>query len=141
MIRITKLSDYGTVILTHLTTSSGGVFRSARDIAQRTEIPRPMVSKILKVLVSKGLLVSHRGVNGGYTLARPSNEISLAEVIRALEGPIRITNCVGGKKEQCGREGFCPGHHIWPRINRQIEQTLEGVSLAMVAAGLSAQGS
>ena len=100
-----------------------------------------MVSKILKVLVNKGLLVSQRGVNGGYTLARPSNEISLAEVIRALEGPIRITDCAGGKKEQCGREGICPGHHIWPRINRQIEQTLEGVSLAMVAAGPSAQGS
>ena len=93
MIRITKQTDYGIVLLTYLAGHTERLF-NAPELAAETHLPLPMVSKILKVLTREGMLASHRGVKGGYSLARLPEEISMAEIIAALEGPIALTECV-----------------------------------------------
>src|SRR5436309_2720965 len=105
MIRITKQTDYGIVLLTHL---AGAPERrvNAPELAAETHLPLPMVSKILKLLVRERVLLSHRGVKGGYGLARAPEEISMAEVISALEGPIAITECID-ENSGCTHEPFC----------------------------------
>jgi Rrf2 family protein len=90
MLRMTKQTDYGIVLMTHLAQAASGQF-SAPELAEALRIPPPMVSKILKLLARDGLLVSHRGVRGGYALARPAAEISVAQVIGALEGSLAMT--------------------------------------------------
>jgi len=88
-----------------------------------------MVGKILKILTREGLLVSHRGAKGGYGLARPPGDITVAEMIRALEGPVALTEC-GFAPGRCEHEGVCSVRSPWERINQAIGETLEQVSLA-----------
>ena len=95
MIRMTKQTDYGFVLLTRLAAEPERVV-NAPDLAAETRLPLPMVSKILKLLARRGLLRSHRGVKGGYALARRPAEIHAAEILRALEGPVALTVCIDG---------------------------------------------
>ena len=131
MIRITKQTDYGIVLLTHLAASAERQY-AAPELATETRMPLPMVSKILKLLARDGLLSSHRGVKGGYSLARPAEEISMAEIIAALEGPIAITECVSVESD-CSHEALCPVRSNWQRINQAVRSALEGISLAEMA--------
>lgn len=136
MIRITKQTDYGIVLLTHL---AGQPDRhlNAPELAAETQLPLPMVSKILKLLVREGLLVSHRGVKGGYSLTRPPGEITMAEIIGCLEGPIAITECIDDGSD-CSHERLCPVRSNWQRINAAVRGALEGITLAEMTHPLSA---
>lgn len=133
MIRITKQTDYGIVLLTHLAGQPERLY-NAPDLAAETHLPLPMVSKILKLLAREGLLTSHRGVKGGYALTRLPEEISMADVIRILEGPIAITECVddGG---DCAHQSICPVRGHWQKINEAVRGALDGLSLAEMAPG------
>src|SRR4051794_5397299 len=131
MIRITKQTDYGIVLLTHLAAHAERQY-AAPELAAEARLPLPMVSKILKLLARDGLLASHRGVKGGYSLARPAEEISMAEIIAALEGPIAITECISVESD-CSHEALCPVSANWRRINQAVRTALEGVSLAEMA--------
>lgn len=131
MIRITKQTDYGIVLLTHLATTPERQV-NAPELAGETRLPLPMVSKILKLLVREGVLVSHRGVKGGYGLARAPEEISMAEVISALEGPIAITECID-EHSGCTHEPFCGVRGRWHRINTALREALEGITLGEMA--------
>jgi FeS assembly SUF system regulator len=131
MIRITKQTDYGIVLLTHLAAHAERQY-AAPELAAEARLPLPMVSKILKLLARDGLLASHRGVKGGYSLARPAEEISMAEIIAALEGPIAITECISVESD-CSHEALCPVSANWRRINEAVRTALEGVSLAEMA--------
>ena len=133
MLRITKQTDYGTLLLTHIARGRRAAMFSARDLAAETHIPLPMVSKILKLLVRAELLESHRGVKGGYSLARSSLEISVAHIILALEGPIAITECSDHGNSECNMEGGCSVSNHWQRINRAVFGALEGISLEEMA--------
>ena len=137
MIRITKQTDYGIVLLTHLAVTPERQI-NAPELAGETRLPLPMVSKILKLLVREGVLVSHRGVKGGYGLARLPEEISMAEVITALEGPIAITECVD-ENSGCTHEPFCSVRGRWHRINTALRVALEGITLAEMADTQSPQ--
>ncbi len=130
MLRITKVTDYGIVLLTCI--AQGGRDRpaNARDLSRATHLPLPMVGKILKALARAGLLVSHRGAKGGYSLARGPEAISVAEIIGALEGPIALTECLGETPSNCSVESRCPVKISWRRINGAIQQALESVMLA-----------
>ena len=128
MIRITKQTDYGIVLLTHLAAQPERHL-NAPELAAETQLPVPMVSKILKLLVRDGLLLSHRGVKGGYSLARLPQEITMAEIITALEGPIAITECVDVSSD-CSHERLCPVRSNWQRINAAVRGALEGITLA-----------
>jgi FeS assembly SUF system regulator len=135
MIRITKQTDYGIVLLTHLAAQPLRHL-NAPELAGETQLPLPMVSKILKVLVREGLLLSNRGVKGGYSLARRPDEISMAEIIAALEGPIAITECIEVSSD-CSHEQLCPVRSNWQRINAAVREALDGITLAEMAMPLS----
>ena len=131
MIRITKQTDYGIVLLTHLAAQADRHL-NAPELAAETQLPLPMVSKILKLLARDGLLTSHRGVKGGYSLSRPPGEISMAEIIASLEGPIAITECISVDSD-CTHEALCPVRSNWQRINQAVRSALEGITLAEMA--------
>ncbi len=129
MIRMSKLTDYGIVLLAELGSLHGEEPHNARELAARTHLPLPVVSKLLKALAREGILVSHRGAKGGYGLARRAEEISVAEVIRVLEGPIALTEC-GTHPGLCAQESLCQVRTPWRRINDVIRDALEHVTLA-----------
>jgi len=132
LIRLSKLADYGIVIMTHLA-RPGGVQASAQEIALATRIPQPMAQKILKALAKGGLLRSQRGVKGGYELAQAARLINVAQIIEALDGPIAITDCVERAQGDCLIEASCPARTNWERINSAIRDALEEVTLAEMA--------
>ena len=128
MIRITKQTDYGIVLLTHLAANPEHQY-NAPELAAEARLPLPMVSKILKILTRDGLLVSHRGVHGGYSLARPPRQITVDQIVGSLEGRIAMTECVEDHHE-CARESFCAVRGNWQVINGAIQNALSGISLA-----------
>ena len=125
MLRISRLTDYATVILASL--GNGGL-ASAADIAERTHIGLPTVSKLLKELQHAGLVRSVRGAHGGYQLARSTGEINAADIIDAVEGPVALTECSNGSG-LCGIEATCLVGHGWQRISLAIRRALTDVSL------------
>ena len=128
MLRISKLTDYGTVVLAYLAGESGKVC-SAAEVAQATGIAVPTVSKLLKSLARARLVTSTRGANGGYQLSRLPGEISAASVIDALDGPVSITEC-SATDSHCDYEQVCNVGSAWQRINIAIRRALEDVSLS-----------
>jgi FeS assembly SUF system regulator len=127
MLRISKLTDYGTVVLAHLAEHQASV-RSAADVAQATGVALPTVSKLLKLLARAGLVTSTRGANGGYRLSRPPQAISAADVIDALDGPVSITECSASDGD-CEHEDVCSVGGAWQRINVAIRRALKDVTL------------
>ena len=127
MLRISRLTDYGTVVLAHLAGDPQSVC-SAADVAAATGIGPPTVSKLLKSLARADLVSSTRGANGGYQLARDPSDISAADVIDALEGPVSITEC-SAADSHCDYETVCSVGRSWRRINIAIRNALEDVSL------------
>ena len=132
MIRLSKLSDYAVVMLSHMAARESEVYTTAR-LAERSGVPEPTAAKILKLLARTGILASHRGSAGGYGLARPATEISVAEIIVALDGPIALAACVEGSSDHCGVEQLCSMRGNWNRVNRAIRGALEGITLAEMA--------
>lgn len=129
MIRLSKLADYGIVIMTTMA-SRPGVQHNAAEIAAASHIPQPMASKILKSLARAGILRSQRGAWGGYELARRPEEISVAEIIAALDGPIALTACIEDGPGGCDIEALCPARANWQRINDAIRGALDGIRLS-----------
>ena len=128
MLRITKQTDYGIVLLTRMAGEPGRQL-NAPELAAEVQLPLPTVSKILKLLARDGLLVSHRGVKGGYTLALPPQLITVAAIIGSLEGPIAMTECIDDGPDECGQSGHCAIQANWQVINRAIRAALEGITL------------
>ena len=127
MLRISRLTDYGTVLLAHLAAHQATVC-SAADVAEATGIAPPTVSKLLKLLARAELVTSTRGANGGYRLARAPQEITAADVIDALEGPVSITECSSSAGD-CEHEDVCSVGGAWQRINVAIRRALRDVTL------------
>lgn len=127
MLRMSKLTDYGTMVLAQLAASDAG-WTTAHQVAVATHLGQPTVSKLLKTLVRAGLVVSSRGVQGGYALARPAAAISAATILDALEGPVAITEC-SSSSGGCDLESYCRVGSAWQRINTSIRKALEDISL------------
>ncbi len=132
MIRLSRLSDYGIVLMAHLAGMDEEGPHNARELAAEASLPLPVVSKLLKALTREGLLVSHRGAKGGYSLARPPQQISAAEMIAALEGPIGLTECTV-HPGACTQEASCHVREPWQRINSVVRDALADVTLADLA--------
>lgn len=137
MIRLSKLADYGMVIMTNMARHPERQ-HNAPEIAAQSHIPQPMASKILKTLARAGLLVSHRGAKGGYGLARTPEAISVAEVISALDGPIAVTACIEDGPGECEIEALCPARANWQRINDAIRNALDDITMAEMAQAIPA---
>ncbi|MCH2171357.1 SUF system Fe-S cluster assembly regulator [Myxococcota bacterium] len=129
MFRLSKVSDYGIVVLAHLARNPVPASRNAREIAHEVQLPAPMVSKILKSLARQGVLESQRGAQGGYQLARPPEAITVGQMITILEGPMGLTECALGA-DLCTHEGSCEVQSSWQLINRVISDALQRVTLA-----------
>jgi FeS assembly SUF system regulator len=135
MFRMSKMTDYGLVLLTELARDEGST-RTARELAEATHVPLPSVSKVLKGLQGAGVLVSHRGATGGYGLSRPAAAIPLTQIITALEGPVAITECVQhtGNEEGCELQSVCRVRDHWRVINQAIHDALGRLTLADLCA-------
>lgn len=129
MIRLNKMTDYAVVMLTHMVGDGAGMVTAAQ-MAQDSGVPLPSVSKLMKQLSKAGILTSHRGAGGGYSLDRPAGEVTVAEIVTALEGPIALTACIDGADTSCGSMTLCAMSGNWNQVNHAIQDALEGVSLA-----------
>jgi len=121
------LTDYGTLVLAHLSAAAAGT-TSAAHVATATGIASPTVSKLLKALAKAGLVKSIRGAQGGYQLSREASEITAADIIDALEGPVRITQC-SADNHHCDFESVCNVGGTWQRINVAIRRALGNINL------------
>ena len=128
MLRISRLTDYGTLVLAHLA-AEGNAPTSAAEVASVTGIALPTVSKLLKLLAKAGLVTSTRGAQGGYRLSRRATDITAADIIDALEGPVYITEC-SADDSSCDFESVCNVGGAWQRINVAIRRALQDVNLS-----------
>ncbi len=135
---MTKQADYGIVLLTRMASEPDRLV-NASELAGVVQLPLPTVSKILKLLGRAGLLESHRGVKGGYCLAREAERITVAEIIAALDGPIAITECIDDTPGECSQESFCGVRGNWQRINHAIRHALENITLAEMTHPIGAE--
>jgi FeS assembly SUF system regulator len=129
MLRMSKLTDYGIVLLTHLAREGGPSMQTAQDLAAASKVPLPTVSKILKELCRGGIVISHRGRRGGYSLSRPPHAISVAQIVEALEGPLGLTECAN-TAGSCSLEPTCVARSHWGPISRAIHRTLSRLPLS-----------
>ncbi|MEQ8440418.1 MAG: SUF system Fe-S cluster assembly regulator [Alphaproteobacteria bacterium] len=137
MFKLSKMTDYGVVVLSYLANSTNRL-STATELADRTTLPAPTVAKILKLLARADVVAATRGAQGGYHLDRDPTQISVSEIITALEGPVALTACVDGSEDNCAVERLCPMAGGWDTINSAVRSALDGVSLADLIAESSA---
>lgn len=133
MIRLTNLADYGVVLMCRMACAPQDL-HSAVSLAGETGIPVPTVSKIMGALSRAGLLTSHRGLKGGFRLEQDAKDISVADIIEAVDGPIALTNCIEDAPGDCNLETLCMMKPRWQTINLAVKEALSGISLAEIAA-------
>lgn len=123
------MADYAVVILAEMARRDGKLC-TAGQLAGKTTLPEPTVAKVLKLLARGDIIVSTRGAAGGYKLGRSPDEISVATIVTALDGPIALTSCVDGNEECCSHAPTCPIKEQWTPVNNAMRAALESVSLA-----------
>lgn len=128
MLRISKLTDYGTLVMAFLA-DNPLIMHTAKDISFHIHLALPTVSKLLKLLAKGSLLQAHRGAKGGYSLARPALKISLAQIISAIEGDIGLTEC-SHHTNNCSVQTHCAMGNNWRTISDVLRDALQGISLA-----------
>ncbi|MEM8800181.1 MAG: SUF system Fe-S cluster assembly regulator [Pseudomonadota bacterium] len=133
MIRLSKLADYAVVVMAAMGRDHEKTY-SATDLARETGVPAPTVAKLLGALARADLLSSRRGVGGGFQLARATNEISVADMIEAIDGPIAVTACIDHAPGDCSLETICGMRPHWQMINAAISDALKQISLADLAS-------
>jgi FeS assembly SUF system regulator len=129
MLRVSKLGDYALVLMAYVARDAVGHSTTARELSAATRVPGPTVAKVCKALARGGLLISQRGKAGGYVLARPATEISVAAIVAAIDGPFGLTDCSLEDPIPCALEAACPCRSNWQRINAAVLAALEGVRL------------
>ncbi len=135
MIRMSKETDYGIVVLAYFASAQEGLKQNAREVAMESQLPLPMVRKVLKILAREGLLVSQRGAKGGYSLARGGERISIAEIVQAMEGPLAMTECIEAPGE-CRHEPVCGLRTSWHKINEIVFKALNSTTLSDLTGSL-----
>ncbi len=132
MLKLSRLTDYAVAALVRLSAAEG--VETSPGIAASIGVPEPTVAKVLKALAGQGLVISTRGARGGYRLGRGLEEVSVAEVICAIDGPIALTSCVEGATGGCGSQSLCPVAGRWDPVNEAIRTALSKITLADMAA-------
>lgn len=132
MLRLTKKADYGLMALKYLAEHPETPSQSAKDIAEAYGIPPQLLAKILQRLTKVGLLRSHAGINGGYSLSRDASTITAFEVIRAIDGPLFITSCgpATGSARSCDLLDSCTIKEPLAKVNDTISDVLKGIRIA-----------
>lgn len=132
MIRLSRLADYGVVLACHMAARTDA-YHNAFDLAAATGLPSPTVSKLLAAMARAGILESHRGAKGGYRLARQPADITAADIVCSVDGPIALTVCIEHGNGACDVESLCPTRRGWRRINDAIRDAMKSVTLAELA--------
>ena len=127
--RLTHLADYAVVMMTAAARREPCARLSATDLSHETGVPLPTAQKLMQKLAAHGLLVGHRGAGGGYALARPVNEISLADIVEAVEGPIVMTMCADGVNHECLLDAHCRVKPHMGIVGDKVRGALGAVSL------------
>ncbi len=133
MLRMTKKTEYGIIAMKHIISQQeqdGKGMVSAAEIARTFNIPRGILGKVLQQLARKGLINSSQGVTGGYTVARAPREISLNEVVSAIEGPVSVVECITDGGAPCSLEDYCNIQSPILTIQRNLTDYFETISLA-----------
>ena len=128
MIILSKLADYGVIVASHLAAVAPAQ-ETTGQIATVTRLPAATVAKVLKLLAKAEIVRAARGAAGGYRLARGAAEISVAEIVAAIDGAFAITQCTG-HQAPCDRVAYCETRPHWTRINQAIEHALDSIALA-----------
>ena len=132
--RLTHLADYAVVMMTAAARREAGARLSAAELAQETGVPLPTAQKLMQSLASAGLLIGQRGAGGGYTLARPADAISLADIVEAVEGPIAMTQCAGSDEaSDCALDAHCRVKPHMGIVGAKVRGALGAVSLQELA--------
>ncbi len=129
MLKLTKKADYGLISLKHIATFGRDRPASTKEMSDAYGIPAPILSKVLQRLVREGFLVSEQGVNGGYRLARDPSLITALEVIRAIDGPVLLTNCFS-RQGECEIAESCNVREPLRKVHERIQQVLESITIA-----------
>ena len=127
MLRVSKLADYGTVVMASMAREPDRV-HSAAEMATRIGLAAPTVSKILKTLARNGLVTSSRGAKGGYRLHCDPAQISVAQIIDAMDGPLGMTEC-SITPGMCSQEAACTVRANWQTFNHIVLDALQRVTL------------
>ena len=134
MLKLSKLSDYAVIVLSSLE-EFGEIPTPASVLSQKTKLPEPTVAKVLKLLAAENLVISLRGVKGGYTLARTLPQISIKDVIQAVDGPVTLTSCTDSGDGCCDYAAQCTLNGCWDHVNEAIKTALQSVSVADMRKG------
>lgn len=135
MLHITKLADYATLIMGFLSEEEPAKCHSAKHIASTLQMAQTTVSKLLKSLAKSGLILSVRGTQGGYQLARQPDQITLTEVITAIDGKSGLTDCCIGK--YCSKQTVCKTQSNWKLLHNALYQALGQLTLCDMAKDLN----
>ncbi|RPH99121.1 MAG: Rrf2 family transcriptional regulator [Calditrichaeota bacterium] len=133
MFKLSKKTEYALMALQHIASLDKGQVATAKEIAENKLIPHSLLAKILQQLTRHQLILSLQGAHGGYALGRKAEEITLAQMIEAIEGPIHIIEC-NESRYSCQRDDFCTLKNSLNPLQKQLTSYLHSVTLADVAA-------
>ncbi len=135
MFRLNKKTEYGILALQYLAALGQDRPATVREISEAQDVPQPLLAKVLQELAKSGLIVSVQGAYGGYLLSRKAAEITLAQAVTALEGPIRLLEC-GDEGDTCSRQADCTLKSRLDPLQQHLENYLHRITLADMAASV-----
>ena len=139
MLRLSKKTDYALIALSYMAAPGQRSVVSAREMSERHDLPLELLAKVLQRLVQKRLLTSVQGINGGYRLARPATQMSVAQVVEAIDGPLMLTACADASDDPCTQYSKCNIRDPLHRIRERIARALMACSVAELAAEAGSQ--
>jgi len=144
MLALTKKTGYGLIAMAHLSRLDRGRLASAREIAEQFGVPTALLMNVMKKLAAAGYVESVRGAHGGYRLVRGLDEVTLADLVTAMEGPIRLAECISGHSSDrpsgvCRIMDHCPVADPIHRVQRKLSDFLRQVSLTDITRPLAAK--
>ena len=131
--RLSHLADYAVVLMTAAARRPAGARLSATELSSETGVPLPTAQKLMGQLAASGLLSSVRGAGGGFALAREATQISLADIVEAVEGPIALTQCADGVNHECALDAHCRVKAHMGVVGSAVRGALGAVSLTELA--------
>lgn len=127
LLKFSRMSDYAVVVLMHM--SDRASVQTSPTIAASVGLPEPTVAKVLKIMAGAGIVASQRGARGGYRVVRSLSEVSIADVVVAIDGPVALTACVEGSTSDCQIACSCPAKGRWDMVNDAVRDALSAISL------------
>ncbi len=129
MIKLSNLADYAVVLMSTIAARPDDI-HTASSLNAETRVPQPTVSKILGKMAKANLLTSHRGIGGGFSMNNEKEDISIADIVEAVDGPVQLTNCLSVEDTCCDYEPVCMTKSKWDKINQAVYEALNNVSLS-----------